>query len=90
MFKFFCLAMKYDFYLIKSLEAWLDMEERMAMVGSLGGRSGLDIRPGAVLETPTPSLAGKKEIEREGEREASRKRSSMRERSFMSRCNQQN
>lgn len=53
--------MKYDFYFIKSLEAWLDMEERMAMVGSLGGRSGLDLRPGAVLESPTPSLAGKKE-----------------------------
>lgn len=33
----------------------------MAVVGSLGGRSGLDIRPGAVLETPTPSLTGKKE-----------------------------
>ena len=37
------------------------MEERRAVVGSLGGRSGLGIRPGAVLETPTPSLAGKKE-----------------------------
>lgn len=61
--------MKYDFYFIKSLEAWLDMEERMAMVGSLGGRSGLDLRPGAVLESPTPSLAGKKET-----RKRSRKR----------------
>ena len=54
----FCLAMKYNFYFIKSLEAWLDMEERMAMGGTLGGRSGLGIRPGAVLETPPPPQAG--------------------------------